>query len=54
VQITVTANAAADRVVYQFGDLSYGLKIEDAMVLANHTLAAIEMLRPPVAPGVVQ
>jgi hypothetical protein len=46
VGIAVNADAAANRVIYQFGNESYGLTIEDAVILVNHTLHAIEILRP--------
>ena len=45
---------AADRVLFEFGDRTYELSVEDAVILANHTLAAIEALRPQAAPGTVQ
>jgi hypothetical protein len=54
VPISVRPNIEADRVVYQFGDQSYGLTIEDAAVLVSHTLAAIELLRPRSVSGTVQ
>jgi hypothetical protein len=50
VAISVSANLEAGRVIFQFGDQSYGLPIEDAAILVSHTLAAIEALRP-AAPG---
>jgi hypothetical protein len=53
VAISVRANLEADRVIYQFGDQSYSLSIEDAAVLVNHTLTAMEILRPAAAPTVV-
>ncbi len=50
---TVEPNREADRVIFQFGDQSYGLPVEEAMLLANHTLAAINALRPLLASGAV-
>jgi hypothetical protein len=54
VAISVSANLEADRVIYQFGDQSYGLTAEDAAILMNQTLAALEILRPYGASGTVQ
>jgi hypothetical protein len=54
VAITVKPNSEINRVIFQLGDQSYGLSIEDAAILVNHTLAAIEILRPAAAPAVVQ
>jgi hypothetical protein len=54
VAISVRADLEADRVMYQFGDQTFGLSVEDAAILANHSVAAIEILRPPAAPGFVQ
>jgi hypothetical protein len=51
VPIAVRPDAEAGRVMFQFGDQTFGLTIEDAAILVNHTLNAIEILRP--APGVV-
>ena len=53
VAVTVAPNREADRVVYTFGDQSYGLRVEEAMLLANHTLAAINALRPLVVASVL-
>jgi hypothetical protein len=46
VAVSVTPNRDADRVIYTFGDQSFALTVEDAMLLGNHTLAAIDVLRP--------
>jgi hypothetical protein len=54
VAIAVSANRPADRVMVQFGDQIFGLAVEDAVMLVDRTLAAVEILRPPAAPGVVQ
>jgi hypothetical protein len=54
VAVSVRADRGADRVLYQFGDQRFGLTVEDAAILVNHTLAAIEILRPAAAPVVVQ
>jgi hypothetical protein len=54
VAISVRPNAEAGRVIYQFGDQSYGLSLEDAALLVRHSLDAIEMLRPAAATPVVQ
>jgi hypothetical protein len=45
--ISVRANAEADRVILQFGDVTYALPIEDAALLVNHILHSIELLRRP-------
>jgi hypothetical protein len=45
---------AADRVLFEFGDRTYELSVEDAVILVNHTLAAIETLRPQAVQGTVQ
>jgi hypothetical protein len=54
VAITVQANLEADRVVYTFGDQSFGLKVEDVALLMSHSMAALDILRPHGASGTVQ
>jgi len=54
VAIAVSANRQADRVLVQFGDQTFALAVEDAVMLVDRALAAIECLRPPLAPGVMQ
>jgi hypothetical protein len=54
VAITVTPNPQADRVIYTFGDQCFGLTVEDVMLLVNHSLAAVDVLRPQASLGVVQ
>jgi hypothetical protein len=54
VSVSVRPNAEAGRVIFQFGEQSYGLPIEDAAILVRHILDAIEMLRPAAATPVVQ
>jgi hypothetical protein len=54
VAVTVAPNREADRVIYTFGDQSFGLPVADAAILVSHSLAAIEVLRPPAAPDIVQ
>jgi hypothetical protein len=54
VAISVKPDIEADKVLFRFGDQTYGLAVEDAAILMSHTLAALEILRPHGATGTVQ
>jgi hypothetical protein len=47
VTVSVSPNAEADRVVFTFGEHSFGLTVQDAALLVNHILHSIELLRRP-------
>ena len=53
VAMSVEANPVLNLVIVKFGDLTGGMQPQDALIYANHLVAAVQMLQS-VAQGKVQ